>query len=196
MSTNRSRRELVKLAAAGGAGALLGGASPVQAAEKLPMITHYRSATLLSKSNLVTYPKIDRPERSYHILYKVELPVLQEGDIVQVGAEVEVTSENKYAVGIASFVSLGKPTDIDGDMAYRRGRFVCYAAGSNLISNVHHHLFFTRVGSLEIDKITAGLSTVFFVSYSASDARKPGDEVRVMDKSGHLSVTLIRPNAA
>jgi hypothetical protein len=190
--SKRSRRDVVKLAAAGGVGGLLfGGGRPAQATETQPFISHARTATLLSKTLTVTNPRVDKSGRSYHTLHKIELPDLRIGDVLIVGAEAEVTSELEFAVAIASFVSLGKSSD-NANEAFSRGRYVCYPSGSNLINKTHHHLFFSRAGSLQIDERTVGLDTLFFVAYAGSDARRPGDKVKVQERCGHLCVTVLR----
>jgi hypothetical protein len=193
--SKRTRRDVVKLAAAGGvAGLVFGGGQTAQATDRSPFITHARTATLLSKTLTVTNPKVDKGGRSYHVLHKLEFPELRLGDVLIVGAEAEVTSELDFAVAIASFVSLGASTD-KAEEAFERGRYVCYPSGSNLINKTHHHLFFSRAGSIQIDEKTFGLNTVFFVAYAGSDARRPGDKVKVQERCGHLCVTLLRSGA-
>lgn len=185
MPTNR--RDLIKLAAAGFAGAATAPAARAHP-DGAPAVQFFRSDKLLSPSMKVVYPKLDKG-RSYHLLHKVKLPELRIGDILTATAEAEITGEHPYAIGIASFVALADFRD-DPDQAYARGRHICHPAGSNLIDKEHHHLMVTRAGSIEVTKQMAGLNAVFFIGYAASDARKVGDKVTVMDSYGHLSVVL------
>jgi hypothetical protein len=195
MSTKRTRREVVSLAAASGVAGMLLGASPARAATPAATFQHFRSNELHSKTMKVTNPKLDKPGRSYHILHKVETPELRVGDVLIVCAECEITSELDFAIAIASFVAVAKSTDT-AETPVTSLRYICFPAGSNIINNVHHHLFFTRTGSIQITEKLAGLNAVNFMGYAASDARKAGDKVQVMDRYGHLSVTLLRSSEA
>ncbi len=116
---------------------------------------------------------------------------MRKGDILSVAAESVVTSEQKYTLQVASFVTLGKEND-EPNALYASGKHVCFPAGSNL-TNILHHQSFARAGSLEIDDKTASLDTEFFLGYTVSDARGPNDFVTVENGCGHLSVIHIRP---
>lgn len=137
--------------------------------------------------------KLVHKPRAYRRIHTLILPApLAAGDIVDVSAETQFTSDNPFAVAVCTYVAVGMGGDT-ATQARDRKLLVCRSMGGNIRDEKHHHLPATRARSFTATKAMAGMDALHFCGYaSTTEAKRTAVDVEVHD-SGHLSAIVFRP---
>lgn len=112
------------------------------------------------------------------------VPDVRAGDVIDVWANCQVTSEHQYNVMAASFIAIGtSSSDTTGEDVTER-------TGQNF-NREEHHFIIQQFGRFEA---TADMGTVHFnlVVYVASSAAASGDTIIVDQDYGRMIVTRYR----
>jgi len=135
----------------------------------------------------------------FHVIYRLAIPDVLPGDIVQVAAQFEATSDLRFIrrknqilpinVMLGHFLALGPDAKRFADWTFIPP---AWPATENITPDMRHS-HRTLVGAFEVTDV--GEIEILLVAYAASSRTRPGDALILEYGYGGLSATVFRCDA-